>query len=133
MVKDLTPEEIVAQLVPEGETAAALDKTADGVTAIYKSESTFVIVASAEGYGGKPVTAYVAVDGEGRIAGLYVDAAGQTKGLGTKVAKEEYTSQFVGLDSPDGVDAITGATISSNALKTAIKTALAAYETVKGA
>ena len=131
--KELTPEELAASILPEGSTVTLSDKTADGVSAIYESDAGMVLVAEAPGYEGEPVVAYVAVGADGTIIGLHVDASTQTKGLGTKVAKEDYTSQFIGQTDAAGVEVIAGATFSSDALCQAVDQAMAAYNTVKGA
>ena len=74
------------------------------------------------GYGG-PVEITAGVDGEGRITGVDVGGAGfnETPGLGSLTQQKKYTDQFIGKTagvslSDEGVDGISGATISSNAV-----------------
>ena len=57
-----------------------------------------------------------------------MDASGETAGLGQLAMEEEFTSQFIGKSAPltlgDGIDAISGATITSQAVVDAANEAL---------
>ena len=58
----------------------------------------------------------------------------ETAGIGDQVNKESYAGQYVGKDaSLEGVNAITGATISSNAFRTAVEVAFDVYDQIGGA
>ena len=48
------------------------------------------------------------------------------------MVKPSYLDQYIGQTSEDGVDALGGATVSSNAVKKAIGKAVGAFELVKG-
>lgn len=48
------------------------------------------------------------------------------------MGKPSYLDQYIGQTSEDGVDALGGATVSSNAVKKAIGKAVGAFELVKG-
>ena len=80
---------------------------------------------SAKGMGGQvPVT--VTLDADGKIASVEVGENTETKGIGTQ-AIDKMPEEFVGLataDEIDGVDGVSGATVTSNALKAAVKAAL---------
>lgn len=129
---ELTEAEEVALLLPEGETATLLDATPEGVNAAYVGDAgTVVLIAEAEGYEGGPVLVYVAIDVDGMISAIKVDASSQTKNLGTKVEKEDFTSQFIGKNAVDDIASVGGATISSNATKEAVTKALQAYNEVE--
>lgn len=72
------------------------------------------------------VTVRVTMDG-GKISQVEVLKQTETAGIGTK-AVDELPAKFVGMSSAaevDGVDAVAGATVTSTALKEAIKAALA--------
>ena len=63
---------------------------------------------------------------DGKIASVTVGENSETEGIGSK-AIEQLPEQFVGLstaDEIDAVDGVSGATLTSNALKAAIKAAL---------
>jgi electron transport complex protein RnfG len=53
--------------------------------------------------------------------------------MGSKITEEPFAGQFPGKDAAlDGVDVISGATISSKAFISAVKDAFTAYEIVRG-
>ena len=82
-------------------------------------------VGAGKGIGGDvPVT--VTLDADGKIASVIVGENSETEGIGSK-AVEQLPEQFVGLstaDEIDAVDGVSGATITSKAIKDAIKAAL---------
>ncbi len=102
----------------------------------------YLVVARAPGHGGD-VNALVAIDPQGSISGLIIQATYETQGLGSLVAEDAFSSQFVGLPAetvfslyeadsgiiPEGIalDAIAGATESSLASVTAVNLALEYY------
>ncbi|HEX5755995.1 MAG TPA: RnfABCDGE type electron transport complex subunit G [Arenimonas sp.] len=90
-----------------------------------------------DGYNGD-IRLLLAIGSNGRLLGLRILAHGETPGLGDAIARPDWQSQFLGnaLDAPphpawrlrgdDGrIDALTGATISSQALLGAVRRALA--------
>ena len=96
--------------------------------------------AAAGGYSGKAVTVYVAFDAAGNITDLLVDASTQTAGIGSKTSEESFTAGFVGWNAAEPVangapvDAIAGATVSSNAVYAAVNAAIDCYNNdLKGA
>lgn len=80
---------------------------------------------SGQGIGGTvPVT--VTLDDDGKIASVTVGENSETEGIGSK-AIEQLPEQFVGLstaDEIDAVDGVSGASLTSNAIKAGIKAAL---------
>ena len=79
-----------------------------------------------EGYG-SDVTVVLTLDAEGKIATLTVDASGETPGFGQKCMEEAFTSQFIGKAAPftlgEGIDDVSGATLTSTAVVEAINQA----------
>jgi electron transport complex protein RnfG len=102
-----------------------------GVSEVYSADngSGYVVRSSAKGYGG-PVVFMIGIDNAGGIAGIQIFEHSETPGLGTKVDNPDYLAQYLGQTNPASVDAISGATRTSNALKTALEQALEAYELV---
>lgn len=100
-------------LAMDGETCAGC---------VYELES--------RGYGGA-IYLCVGVSAEGEVTGVSVSAHSETKGLGTD-AGTRFIDSFAGIPGMAGaamdVDAMTGATISSNAVKRAVDEALSHYE-----
>jgi len=92
----------------------------------------YVLLLTAKGYGGD-INMICGIGPEGTIAGIQVLSHRETSGIGDKVTRPEFTSQFVGADAAlQGVQAITGATVSSSAYIGAVQSALAAYEILEG-
>ncbi|NLL55131.1 MAG: FMN-binding protein, partial [Clostridiales bacterium] len=89
--------------------------------------------ASSQGFGG-PVEVTITLNADGAIATLEVGGEGfaETPGIGTNVQEPAFTDQFVGKKGPfafgEGVDAVAGATVSSNAALDALNSLFAAEE-----
>lgn len=114
---------------PEGVDTLCVGKKGDAVVG-------YVATVTAKGYGG-PIQIIVGVDLEGNITGISVGGSdfAETAGLGSRVKDESFTSQFVGLTAPislgDGVDGISGATVSSRAVAQGVNTAVEAALSVQ--
>lgn len=111
--------------------------TADGCD-IYAAEQGeivgYVVSSSANGYGGK-IEVMVGIDLGGKIYGIeIVSCDDETAGIGQKVAEDSFKSGFAKITAEDieDVDTITGATISSSAVKEAVKTAYEVFESEVG-
>lgn len=92
-----------------------------------------VVTATVRGFGGD-YTVMSGYDANGVLTGVDVTSHEETPGLGSKTAAESFTSKFIGKDAESytSVDAVTGATISSNAMKSALALSFAAQESVMG-
>ncbi|MGN0189893.1 MAG: NADH:ubiquinone reductase (Na(+)-transporting) subunit C [Candidatus Cryptobacteroides sp.] len=108
-------------------------------------ESVTVIPCYGAGLWG-PIWGYIAVKEDGRdILGAIFDHKSETPGLGAKIAEEPFYTQFIGKrfsdsepmfsvvkggakGAADGVDAVSGATITSRALGVTINTWVKYYE-----
>ena len=106
----------------------------DGVTEAYKADNGagYVFTSEANGFGGA-VVYMIGVDAQGGVTGIQVFSHVETPGLGTKVADPDYLANYFGATDPDSVDAVTGATRTTNSLKNALKQARQAFDIVKGA
>lgn len=96
-----------------------------------------IFVTEANGYGGT-ISVMTAVDMEGKVIAVEIlAAADETPGLGQNVTKEYFYTRFNGMSGDivvqkagtakkenNEIDAVTGATISSEAVKTAVNQAL---------
>ena len=72
------------------------------------------------------VKVQLTVDENGAITGLVIDSAGETAGFGTRCAEDaDFINQFIGKTAPVTADALSGATVTSNAVVTAINAVLA--------
>lgn len=97
----------------------------------------YVVKAQGQGFKGK-VPVVVAFDANGQIAAVKFLENSETKGYGSRLYEEpEWATQFVGMPSEaftiSEIDALSGATVSSNAAVQAINAAIAGYNEVKGA
>ena len=103
------------------------------VTAIYKESSGlgYVIQITTKGYESGLVI-MCGISADGKIVQTKTLSSNETGTIGGKTEKEEYTSQYIGLDSSfaDKVDGVSGATITSTAYEKAIADAFAAFEIV---
>lgn len=90
-------------------------------------------------YGGK-LELMVGISEAGEITGVKILTHQDTPGLGTQPMKSEYLEQYIGLttlpadhiDDDESIDAITGATISSNAIYNGVKLALDDFKKTGG-
>lgn len=131
-------------VLPEGADAAQLTTleglTTDGVVgAVTTPDGSVAVQASAAGYSGNEVTVFVSFDTTGAIARMSVDASTQTTGIGSKTGEESFWSGFIGWNAAEPVsagnpvDTIAGATVSSNAVITALNSAIDCYNNeIKG-
>lgn len=130
-------------VLPQAEDFEPLQAQAGaGVDACFAGKSGgalagYVATVTTKGYGGEiEVTVGMGVDGA--ITGISVGGANfsETMGLGARTRDPEFTGQFQGLKAPltlnQDVDAITSATISSNAVVGAVNAACAYMEGLLG-
>jgi len=126
---------VTSQAVVDAVNSAAqsmeqhLSPTATGM--IGNAEQT--VNASVIGYGG-PVLTRVTFDENGAISFLEIGGArfSETEGVGSRVREEDFTSQFIGKTPPltlgEDIDAVSGATVSSQAALDAVNDAAAFWK-----
>ena len=147
VVNDLTAGPIAQQAVeaanaarrscfPDAEAFEQMDLAADsGVDSCYMAMKEgqlagYVAQVTVTGFGG-PIEIYVGMDLEQTITGVSVGGSkfAETPGLGAKAQEPEFTDQFAGLTIPtqlgNGLDAITGATVTSKAIARSVNSAVA--------
>lgn len=96
----------------------------------------YVFSTATKGYGGE-MKITVGIDSNGSITGVKIGDNTETPGLGTKAAEKPFISQFDGLTpaeplkvvknskaKPEEIDAISGATITSKAVVSAVQAAI---------
>ncbi len=97
------------------------------------------VTAEYKGFGGA-VKVMIGIDANGEITGVKVTEHSETPGLGTKAADPGYLKQYQGVseataghinDDPN-IDAVTGATITSNAVYGSVVEALAQFKECGG-
>ncbi len=124
------------------------DKTADGikyVVGLDKDGNTvgMVFTTTSKSYGGD-LQVMTGVDNEGKVTGVELLQINDTAGLGMNAQNDSFKGQFTGLvkgiivmknssnHDNNEITALTGATITSNAVADAVNSALASYEAITG-
>ena len=95
------------------------------------SVAGFAIKSFGQGYGGE-VEVMVGIIGDGTISGVQVMSQSETPGLGDKITEESFLENYRGNKTGEDVtiDTIGGATVSSNAVNTAVEEAASLYEDI---
>ena len=110
----------------------AIDSTLlpQGVDEAYiNAAGEVLVVASANGFNG-PVVFSVQMDADGRYVKIIMGANNETEGGGSLVGEEDYLSNYYGLNDPNSVDALSGASYTSKALKTVLGLANETYNAI---
>ena len=111
-----------------------VDEMPEGGVDVYEATngSGYVVTAQAKGYGGM-LKVMVGIDSNGLITGTEVLENNETQGLGSKVSEHAFMDQYIGKDSNlEGIEAIGGTTISSNAFTKAARIAYEVYGQAAG-
>jgi len=104
------------------------------ITGIYRTTNNvgylFMITSSA--YGGD-IKLICGIDMNGNVINTATLEQSETQGLGTQIFAEAHASQYRGMDinGIEDIDAVTGATITSNAFKNGIRDAFTAFDIVR--
>ena len=130
-------EESMKEVLPDADTFTQIDLLPDFPTEVKEAYvadngvgSAFIV--SGAGYGGQ-IKAIVGVSSEGKVTGSSVLEHEETAGLGARITGEAFRSQFVGKDaSLEGVDVISGSTISSKAYIKLVTAAIDAQKILSG-
>lgn len=104
----------------------------------------YVFTTEASSYGGK-IQVMTGIDKDGKVTGVVLLSTSDTPGLGLNAKKESFRDQYKQAvpdngfevvktgDAKEGqINAMTGATISSKAVTTAVNEAVAEYQKIKG-
>ncbi len=137
IIKSTTIEEIDLTAYPDlAKTVISAKKTASG---------NYIVETKGAGYGikggneyhpasGEYIIVRVAMTADGRIIDCITVSEGETDGLGNACADESFYGQFVGKTEADytEIDAIGGATLTTDGYKQAIERAFKAVKILKG-
>lgn len=107
-----------------------VDLSLDGIDSITRDEKGRIIFEiTADGYAKDGLHLLIGFNEQGTIEGISFLSIGETPGLGTKVKDDKsFIEQFKDVSSTDyDFSVITGATYSSNAMKSAVDLALSTY------
>lgn len=142
----------MARLVPQAESFSEIDCSfelpeavnsfcvASGNVSGNKTDIAYIITTSLKGYGGD-ISVMTAVSPDITVIGVEIlSLSDETPGLGQNAGKSEFYSQFSGLKKDiilvknsaksenNEINAVTGATITSTAVKNAVNSALSAAD-----
>ena len=138
----------------KAEVLASADKFSDALTVsadgkdytYYEGTASgdtigYVFKTSAKGYGGD-IDLMVGIDTSGKVTGVSILSISETAGLGMNAKNESFINQYIGKSGTIGVSkngasdteiqALTGATITSKAVTSAVNTALSLYAQIGG-
>ena len=127
----------MSQIIPQagGFELIESDALPEGIVEAYSASdgSGYIFIAASGGFGGE-IRVMCGIDNDGGIIKLKTLQHNETKGLGDYIDSAAFTDQFDGLGKggPQGIDAVTGATISFNAFVSAVDYALDAFEILTG-
>lgn len=100
-------------------------------------------VTSKEGYGGN-ITFSVGIQNDGTVNGIEILSISETAGLGMKANTDEFKSQFqnkkvdkfaytkTGATADHEIDALSGATITTNAVTNGVNAVIAFFDSMEG-
>lgn len=99
------------------------------VRTVHKAENGFVVETATQGYAGE-ITTLVGVSNAGTVTGLAVRTMSETWGLGREALTDaDFLAQFLNTAGDaaigEGVDAISGATVTSKAIARCVNSAVA--------
>ncbi|MDO5733086.1 MAG: RnfABCDGE type electron transport complex subunit G [Eubacteriales bacterium] len=106
------------------------------------SPMAYIFITDGPGYGGA-VTVMTGITTEGELTGISILDLSETAGLGMNATKPEFQAQYKTLSAaspvevvknpPNGnqIQALTGATVTSRAVTTAVNTAITLFDMVK--
>ena len=108
-------------VLPGATTKTEIIPAPEGVDALFTSDAGVVAYVTGQGRNGD-IAVQVGVANSGQVAGVYIDPEGhrETEGKGDLIEQAYFLNQFLGRSAPfvtgENVDAVSGATISSDAV-----------------
>lgn len=131
-------DEALLVVLPSGEGFTKLESLEgfpEAVTAANQAGNGagFVFTVNAKGFGGD-MSVMVGIGSDGKVTGTQVITQAETEGIGSKVVADgsAFQQSVVGVSDVGAIQAISGATVSSNAMKNAIQSAFDAYTIANG-
>ncbi len=101
---------------------------------VYRADNGagLVITVQSKGFGGA-VELLVGFDSDGTVTGVMALEHNETAGVGTKALEDKHLAGYVGQNGAFAVDAVSGATVTSKAVRAAVDAAAAIFAEVKEA
>lgn len=136
-------EELQSQIVADGYEAQTINEVMLATDAGGNELGYAFTVTSSEGYGGD-IQFAMGVSSDGTMNGISILSISETAGLGMKADTDEFKGQFkdknvekfeytkAGATEDGQIDALSGATITTNAVTNGVNAGLDAFAHVKG-
>lgn len=127
----------------EGYQAQSIDEIVEAVDGSGASLGYIITVISSEGYGGD-IKFTMGVQSGGTMNGISILSISETAGLGMRANTDEFKSQFVGKNTDklvytkngasadNEIDALSGATVTTNAMTNGVNAGLCAFRVMEG-
>ena len=140
---DFDAESTLSLLTENGYTSDTITEVAEGKDNSGETIGYVISVQSSEAYDGT-LDLSVGIATDGTVKGVEMLSISETAGLGMKADEEEFKDQYkdknvenftvtkTGEDGDNMIDAISGATITSNAVTNAVNSALVYYQNELG-
>ena len=131
--EDNRPEDLQFGGVLPGATTKEEQSAPEGIDALYTSDAGVVLYVTGKGRNGD-MQVQVGVGHSGQVAGVFIDPAmhKETEGLGDLVEESYFWGQFIGHSGSfaigDNIDAVSGATITSETVVDCVNRAVAAAQ-----
>lgn len=134
--------ELAAYLAENGFEAQTINEVMEAKDASGETLGYAINLTTSEGYGGD-ITFSMGVREDGTLNGISILTFSETAGLGMNATKDEFKNQFqdkqaesfevtkTGAAADNQINAISGATITSNAVTKGVNSGLCAFEYVK--
>ena len=134
---------LATALADNGFTAQTIDEIMVAQDSSGETLGYAFTVTDSEGYGGD-IQFAMGVQNDGTLNGISILSIGETAGLGMKANTDSFKDQFknkkvekfsytkTGATSDDQIDAISGATITTNAMTNGVNAGLCAFHYVEG-
>lgn len=133
---------LAAYLAENGFEAQTINEVMEAKDASGETLGYAINLTTSEGYGGD-ITFSMGVREDGTLNGISILTISETAGLGMNATKDEFKNQFqdkqaeafevtkTGAAADNQINAISGATITSNAVTKGVNSGLCAFEYVK--
>ena len=134
--------DLAAYLAGEGFEAQTVNEIMAAKDASGETLGYAINLTTSEGYGGD-ITFSMGVQADGTLNGISILTISETAGLGMNATKDEFKGQFkekqadafevtkTGASKENEINAISGATITSNAVTQGVNCGLKAFEYIK--
>ena len=103
------------------------------VDGIYEAKGQgYIFTLHGTGYNSNGFTFMVGFDNDGKVSGFREIEQNETSGIGARAFEEAYKNQIMSLTSSDPVPLLSGATLTSTAIRSGIDAAKAIFNSING-